>query len=62
VIISKDKIRYDLSMQCALAYVINAHITDEMQIRNEMANKFHEAWDSYAYMDESQFKIHSENE
>lgn len=49
-------------MQCALAYVINAHITDEMQVRNEMANKFHEAWDSYAYMDESQFKIHSENE
>ena len=57
----KDKIKYDLSMQCALAYVINNKITGDGDIRNVMVDKFHYFWEFYSSMHDSQFVIHTEN-
>lgn len=57
-----DKMRYDLAMQCALAYVINKRITSSSEIENTMVNQFHKAWQSYARMDSLQFTIPTEKE
>ena len=57
----KNKVRYDLAMQCALASVISKRVPADFGLRDAMIEQFHYYYQAYSFMDDDCFTLQNDN-